>query len=361
VIASLALSYFFVNVIKFSQIIGIKIGSVVFIAFFYLQSFSINWFFTGLLFYSDSLGALLVLTVICKLLIYLNSKTDYLKSIEAGLLIGFLLFASAFMRSPYIVIIQLITYAYVLLIALELFRFLVLGIQKYIARTRQVNNFILLTSIVFASSLFSNMWIDFRESNIAPGNGSWTETQNIAFITPWIPQNQLPGFVRDGGGGWACKIDVNKCEEFSIRESNSERPYSGNAVSSEEYKLETLKTVLRDPILYLHDRTLIFQKVWFAKAGGDINQGGNLYEWVILFVLFSLFLLYSIYSLRTNYFYLLIHIILLSLLAPYFVFHVEVRYFFVLKIISLFGIFPLIILLRKIQRKRKRKLDISNI
>ena len=361
IIASLALSYFFVNVIKFSQIIGVKIGTMFFVSAFYLQSFSLNWFFTDLLFYSDSIGTLIVLTVICKLLIYLNSAPEFIKSLETGLLIGFFLFVSAFMRSPYIVIIQLITYVYILVLALEIFKLFALGLQKYTSRNRQLNNLLLLTSIVFVSSLFSNMWLDFRESNITPGNRSWTATENSAFISPWIPQDQLPGFVRDGGGGWACKIEVEKCQEFSIRESKNERPYSGVSVSNEEYKLETLRTVMHNPTLYVQDRTLNFQKVWFAEAGLDVNQVGKLYESVITLVLFCLFLGYSIYSLRGNYFYFLFHVILFSLLVPYLVFHIEVRYFFVLKIMSLFGIFPSILLLRKIHRIRKKKIDTSNL
>ncbi len=361
VIASSLLSYFFINVYRFAQIIQIKIGTLVFIVAFYAQSFSRDWFFTDLMFYADSIGTLLVLTAFCKILIYLNSNRVFLKSLEEGFSIGTILCAAALMRSPYIIILQLITYTCLFVIVFESVRLFSLGIQKSRNRKHQLSNLILVSTIVIVSTLFSNMWLDFREKNMAIGNSDWTATQSTSIISPWVPQNQMAGFIREGGAGWACKIDNIKCTEFSVRENVNKESYSGQNVAIEEYQLETMKVILNNPIAYLQDRIQMFKKVWRAEAGLDIKMRESAYVSNILFALLFIFVSYILLQVKTDYAYIIILVIVFSLIAPYLIFHIEVRYFFVLKLMSLFGIFPLLKTFRKYSHRSIQKYDNYNL
>jgi hypothetical protein len=359
-IASSLLSYFFVNVVQFARIIQMKIASIVFVVAFYLHSFSKNWFFTDLIFYADTIGVLLVLIAFCKILIYLNSSQSILKSLEGGFSIGILICAAALIRSPYIVIIQLISYTYVIAVGIEILKLVSLGIQKYKLRLREINNLVFLSVIVITSTLFSNMWVDFREKNLGIGNDAWTVTQDTAFISPWVPQEKLPDFVRAGGAGWACKIDVTTCADFSLREDMNDRSYSGINVTVEEYKLATVKFVVQNPISYFKDRLQIFQKVWVAEAGLSIEKRERLFESILLFLLLFSFIVHSSVQIKKNYTYILIHVVMFSLIAPYFIFHIEVRYFFALKLISLFGIFVIYKVFKDLKSRRILKNDFSH-
>jgi hypothetical protein len=359
VLASALLSYFFINVVQFAKIIRVKIGSLIFILTFYLTSFSRNWFFTDLMFYSDLIGTMLVLIAICKILIYLKSDRAIIKSLSMGFSIGMIIFAAAFMRSPYIVIIQLITVTYLIAIVLESVRLLTLGVRRYKLRKIQLSNLIFLTTIIVTASQFSNIWIDFREKNMPIGNADWSVAQSRSFISPWVPQKQLPSLARSGGAGWACEIDKIKCEFFSIREGVNEESYSGLSVTNEEYRKETLRVILNNPITYLQNRFDIFQKVYTSKAGLSTENPKSMSEAIISFILLFLFIFYSLFQFKKDYTYVTIHVVMLSLLAPYFIFHLEPRYFFVLNQLSLFGIFPLLLLLRILVSKARRKIDIN--
>jgi hypothetical protein len=154
----------------------------------------------------------------------------------------------------------------------------------------------------------------------------------------WLYPDQLAGFVTDGGGGTACRVDPQKCEEFHQREAATTSPfniYDDYGVPYQEFNHATASRALKSPVKWFEYKGPIMWRYWTAPLSNNnlLGQVDTIIAWLALLNIWWFFLLRRRWRVFFNYVSKNTPIVLLCSSVLFFVFvppylaHFEARYF----------------------------------
>jgi hypothetical protein len=165
------------------------------------------------------------------------------------------------------------------------------------------------------------------------GEARWFNA-DYYFAYPWMKDYEytaIQGWILQGGGNVACKVNPTRCYEFHQRRLNN----GVASISAEEYKAAFMKTLMHNPFDFALTKYTYLSPYWFSGPSDSIpnNKGHGL---VGILILSQLIFCFAFIFVRIKKFFtpdiLALNIIFIStLLGNVIVFmgtHFEVRYFY---------------------------------
>jgi hypothetical protein len=202
----------------------------------------------------------------------------------------------------------------------------------------------LILTVSFTACLPYLLWQKDKLGNPSwdlSGNWYWTNGAAMTFPTNWRFQNDIAGFVWEGGGGTACKVDTRSCEAINTLEINTGAPfniYDEKGYSSRDFYEMTRSTLFSHPISWFSNKAPYFYRYWISGPAVSSPTTSN-----YLFAMFSavgLGLLCFSLCLKTLRQHFLIPSLLsyifmgLTFVPPY-IAHLEVRYLVPAKLLGI--------------------------
>ena len=217
--------------------------------------------------------------------------------------------------------------------------------QKYISKQLFLP-LLLITTVTFSACAPYLLWqkntFGDRSWDL-DGDWHWTSYAPFVYMNNWRTSTDVGGYLANGGGT-ACQVDKELCENVNRIEKNSESPfniYDEAPYNSRDYYEMTKSTLVNHPFKWFAHKFPYFYRYWISGTSG-INPATP-GESNILFALFSatglgmLFVLPLFKFARKNFpttVVLSIIFIGLTLLPPY-IGHLEVRYLVFTKLIGI--------------------------
>lgn len=192
---------------------------------------------------------------------FLLSAEAFLRKDDRFSILAGLLFALAgYFRASFEITFHPIAMAGFFLISVNFF------INKYI-RIKDKNNIDYISFIrvfIIIVTVFYSLTIPYRIKNyISYNRASWDFT-DYYFEYPWMQSSEYSqdqGFVLNGGGNIACRVDPVRCADFEQRRKREGR----SSITIPEYKEAFFQTLIARPIAWFNKKTPYFTKFWFSR------------------------------------------------------------------------------------------------
>jgi hypothetical protein len=172
------------------------------------------------------------------------------------------------------------------------------------------------------------------------GSPSWSNSDYV-WAHRWMPDKYLlennAGFIVNGSGNWACKIDHKRCAQIFSQEMAYKFPYSGFGPHTySDFRNSSMTSILREPSNFLENRLNTMIKTFTSSAGASVGAEDNLVRGVI----YALLLIYvlsmsALTRRRFEYIHLINFGLLIGLLLPVIVTQFETRYLMPIQALSL--------------------------
>jgi hypothetical protein len=299
-----------------------------------------DWILNYGLFYADGFGTLFLLVGITFLI--LSHRENYVLSrkLSHGVLAGISFAISAYFRATYINIL----YALLATGIACLLVFVILKIRRNGRRhLTQIMHAIESAAIFFIAAVAMficvNPWMTYVESEIS-GTREWSAVGDSFINGMWVDRDEMPWFLREGGIGWACKIDPEKCAELSKL-----RLTQPNLDITHKQLSEAILVALKNPGEYALDRGKFIGIAWISSELGQIwlppELGRNLNVFNYPFSVLNLVGLIGFFVILIKRFtsswplLLSITAIYSILLIPLLIGHLEIRYLLPFKLLPL--------------------------
>jgi hypothetical protein len=272
-------------------------------------------------------GFYIFFTVLALIIIANNPILSTKHLVSVGALIGI---AAYFRAVGFTVIIFLILLS---LIAA------VIGFTGYFLKLQTINKLQLsgksksLGIIAMTAYLTTLPWVFFRETWLSTGLTKWVITGDKVWQGVWATDKQL----KDSGWGittgidnWACHINKLRCQEIQK-----------NTFNDKQYFLETLKTILTNPLDFINLRANDLWHYWELNGRwlyppqNKIPAAYGTLEGLTYLLIFGAAMILLLRSFRKLTVLVFVELgIILGSTAPLIVFHLESRYFIPVKIVT---------------------------
>lgn len=168
-------------------------------------------------------------------------------------------------------------------------------------------------------------WFQFTTNEIR-GVRAWSVVSGNFVRGAWAQRSVSPDFLKEGGYGWACELNVKLCAEISNFESST-----GTLYPLTDLVKSLVLTVLANPVAYLVDRFHFIGLGWFSD---DASMGTlSIISGIVLLAGFcAVIWLCFEGAFKRSINLLLVPLFSFALLLPCFIGHVEPRYFIPLKL-----------------------------
>ncbi len=297
--------------------------------------------------WSDGYAAgFICLTILFSYKGYSNSNIKYFA------LSGFSLAALAYVRGQYFVVIQffLVLAVGFLGLALVLFlynraRMLPSFLKKTGSFSRKVSAPLALLSLV--AILTCAPYLLWQKNHVGDiswdlkGEWHWTSTDAFAAMGNWIKAEDQAGFIAQGGGGTACKVDPELCEMVYLAEYRDKTPFSiydSEPYTGEEFYAMTLKTFRQHPVQWFKIKFPYLVKYWNSTPAISGPSQSDLNASVVSAAGLAI-LAVSLLFKRSRLIWFAPAIITVTLIGatvgPAYLAHLEVRYLASVKLIGL--------------------------
>ena len=224
--------------------------------------------------WSDGYAAVFIcLTILFSYFGYTKFKIRYFA------LSGFSLAVLAHIRGQYFVVVQFFVVLAGCLLAIHVLIFVLEKIRIFAVIAKKNRNFLKLVSapvaVISIVALFMCIpYLLWQKNNVGDiswdlkGKWHWTSTDAFAAMGNWIGEENLAGFVRDGGGGTACKVDTQLCATITASENNDPNPFSiydSQPFTAKEFAAMTSETFRQHPVAWFKIKFPYLLKYWDSK------------------------------------------------------------------------------------------------
>jgi hypothetical protein len=223
------------------------------------------------LIWSDGYAAAFIcLTVLFSYKGHSNSNIKYFA------LSGFSLAALAYVRGQYFVVVQFSLVLAVgflgLVLVLYIYnraKLLPNFLEKISSFSRKVSGPLALLSLV--AILTCAPYLLWQKNHVGDiswdlkGEWHWTSTDAFAAMGNWLKAEDQAGFIAQGGGGTACKVDPQLCVMVYLAEYRDKDPFSiydSEPYTGKEFYAMTLKTFRQHPVQWFKIKFPYLVKYW---------------------------------------------------------------------------------------------------
>jgi hypothetical protein len=289
-----------------------------------------NWILDYGIFYAEGISTLAFLAGLT-LVINTISTSNSTLFIRNGVIVGILFALAAYFRTTYYSLIYSLLFASAIFFILILIKF-----RNELSNLKLKKSSKLLQALGFSTvSLFSMQllvtpWLNFTQTEIR-STREWSIVGDGFIAGIWIDRDLQVDFIRDGGVGWACKIDPIQCKFVKDTQSTGIDP-----LSSKDLLLRGVMVAVKNPVEYASDRLRFNGLGYFTNENNRIGQPIN-----IVYGLSNLILTFALVrSLRVRILTLWPALIIgitayLVLFIPNLIGHIEVRYLIPFKLVIL--------------------------
>jgi hypothetical protein len=283
------------------------------------------WIFGFGFFYSEGFSTAAFMWAMI-LLLESNQTQNRIHIVSLGVLSGSLLAIAAYFRASYSIletglfVVALLTGMGMILghTVKSLFRLKALFAPVFFSTT----------SAWISMFLLMEPWLRFVESSIR-FQRSWSVVSGNFFRGAWSDRSLLPAFLSEGGGGWACIVEPDFCNEIAKFESSTGGQFPIDAITS-----RTVQAAILNPIEFLQDRVFFLFKGWFSVES-TMGNPNLIWGAISLVAVFWLSIVMAKRVLKGELVYVVVFVSLAILLLPMLVGHVEPRYFVPIKLLVL--------------------------
>jgi hypothetical protein len=198
------------------------------------------------------------------------------RSMRLAVLGGLSLACSAYVRGVYVGLAGILA-AYVVL---------VLGVWAVRHRPRSLAEFRTALRgspalyVLVVAVAFQAFTLPFRIYNYQRrGSFDWLQLEYV-WSLQWKTGERLfkegAGWVVEGGGGMACRVDPEQCKEIEQREMATPAPYSSYGwLKFSEFQSRAVKTFLKRPFTWLRYKSEVFPAYWFSHHDVILSLNGR--------------------------------------------------------------------------------------
>jgi hypothetical protein len=229
-------------------------------------------------------AAFICLTILFSYKGYSNSNIKYFA------LAGFSLAASAYVRGQYFVVVQFFLVLTVGFLGLTLVLFLYkkarilpIFLEKISSFSRKATSPLALLSLVAILTCAPYLlWQKNHFGDISwdlKGEWHWNSTDAFAAAGNWIKAEDHAGFIAQGGGGTACKVDSQLCEKIYLAEFRDKTPFSiydSEPYTGAEFYAMTLKTFRQHPVKWFKIKFPYFLRYWNSSPAISVPTKSDL-------------------------------------------------------------------------------------
>jgi hypothetical protein len=298
-----------------------------------------DWILNYGLFYADGFGTLFSLVGITFLI--LSQREDYVHSrkLSYGILAGISFAISAYFRATYInILYALLATGLACLVVFVTLKIRRNGRQHLTQIKHAIESAAVFFIATAAMFICVNPWMTFKEE--IRGTREWSVVGDLFISGMWVERDEQVSFVRDGGIGWACKIDPDKCAELAeLKLTQPTLDITHKQLS------EAILVALKNPGEYVLDRGKFIGIAWISseigqiwlppELGRNLNVFNHSFSALNLFGLIGFFVILIKRSARSWPLLLSITAIYSTLLIPLLIGHLEIRYLLPFKLLPL--------------------------
>jgi hypothetical protein len=290
-----------------------------------------DWILNYGLFYADGFGALFLLVGITFFILTHGQKISLSRKLSLGVLAGISFALSAYFRASYInILYALLATALVCLAVLVVLRVSRNSEGYSLQIKRAIESSAVFVTATFAMFICVNPWMSYVENEVR-GTRDWSVVGDNFIDGMWVERGEMPGFLSEGGIGWACKIDSDKCSELT------ELKLAQPTLDITHMQLsEAILVALKNPVEYALDRGKFIGIAW---SSSELGQMGDVFNHPLsafnLVGLLGFFVILVKRFARCWPLFVSITTIYLTLLIPLLIGHIEIRYLLPFKILPL--------------------------
>ena len=200
-------------------------------------------------------------------------------SLRFFVLSGFSLAMTAYIRGQYFVVVQFFFVLAVGILGLSLLISVVNKVKKLPDFSRKFSAFltmsrtplVVLSLVAVVACAPYLLWQKNHIGDLSwdsKGKWHWTSTDVFAAMSNWNETDDLAGFVREGGGGTACKVDPALCAEVNTAEKKAASPFSvydSEPYTGKQFYEMTIKTFRQHPLQWFKVKFPYFMKYWDSQ------------------------------------------------------------------------------------------------
>ena len=291
-------------------------------------------------------AAFICLTVLFSYKGYSNSRKEYFA------LSGFSLAALAHVRGQYFVVVQFFLVLAVGFLGLVLVLYMCNKARKLPDFLEKISGFArkvsaplaLLSLVAILTCAPYLLWQKNHLGDLSwdlKGEWHWTSTDAFAVAGNWIKTEDQAGFIAQGGGGTACRVNPQLCAEIDLTESKDNTPfniYDSQPYTGKQFYEMTLKTFRHHPIKWFKIKFPYLLKYWNSSPAISGPAQSDITTAVVSAVGLAI-LTVSLFFKRSRRIWFAPVIIAVTLIGasigPGYLAHFEVRYFASVKLIGL--------------------------
>ena len=204
--------------------------------------------------------------------------------------------------------------------------------------------FLLIFIVSFTACLPYLFW---QKSNIGDlswdlkGKWHWTSTEAFAVAGNWYSADDMAGFISQGGGGTACKVDQVLCAKINRAEKDTATPfniYDETPYSTREFSKMTRSTFTKHPIKWFIKKSPYVYRYWISSPAITSPTTPNYIAATVSAIGLVTLVVASLFRpLRNQYLVpIFMSIVMIGLtVGPPYLAHFEVRYLVAVKLIGL--------------------------
>jgi hypothetical protein len=291
-------------------------------------------------------AAFICLTILFSYIGYSKSRIRYF------VLSGFSLAVVAHIRGQYFLVVQFFVVLAVCLVGLYVVSFVYNKVKVLPDFSKNPHDVLKLVTmplaiLSIAAMLTCTPYLLWQKNHIGDlswdlkGEWHWTSNDAFAVMFNWHKNEDLAGFIRDGGGGTACKVDPQLCAEINLAEYKNASPFSiydSEPYTAKEFYDLGLRTFLHHPVKWFTIKFPYLLRYWNSKPS-IASPSGSDFPNSVLSAFGLLILGASFFARRTRKLWFgpaFIAVVLTgATLAPAYLAHFEVRYLVAVKFIGL--------------------------
>ena len=203
--------------------------------------------------------------------------------------------------------------------------------------------------ILIAAIVFSIALIPYKlYYKSLTGEYNLTAKSSYIWALQWMSDQRLiehgGGWVSDGLGGMACRVEPDLCKTIDAFENSTKTPFNNGRY--DEYRRLALKAFFFNPYKWMKIKLSRFHVYWFI---GSNNWLKGLVNLALLF--FSVFIFITQFLRFVNYRAIVMSYYYLAFLGgcllPLFIIHYEARYFYPIKMVGIIFTLSLISVMPK--------------
>ena len=289
-----------------------------------------NWILNDGLFYADGFGTLFFLVGITFLILSQRENYVYSRKLSHGILAGISFAISAYFRATYInILYALLATGLACLAVFVTWKISRNGRQHFTQIKHAIESAAIFFIATAAMFICVNPWMTYKEEVM--GTREWSIVGDSFIGGMWVERDEMPWFLREGGIGWACKIDPEKCAELAeLKLTQPTLDITHKQLS------EAILVALKHPGEYVLDRGKFIGIAWISLGYGYLADVLNHpFSALNLVGLIGFFVILIKRFARSWPLLLSITAIYSTVLIPLLIGHLEIRYLLPFKLLPL--------------------------